>query len=175
MSRSLVSYFEAITIALAGTGGANTQDAVASADNAAERNFRAVIERTLEAAAEEMRGDTWGDPAEPWDDPDATDDYEAWPTDATLETRRELGRLYDRYDRRLAKLEAQLDRRLRKAERTFAHETRRQHRPWKIEKRRVKYEERVDRAYAKYEDKVDEENRRFAANRDRMLSRQYTG
>ena len=175
MSRSFLPVFAAITIVLAVPDATIAQDTVAPSEDAAERIIRQVIERTLEAAAEEIRGDTWGDPAEPWDDPDATDGYEAWPGDATLETRRQLDRRYAQHDRKLAKLEAQLDRKLRKAEREYARETRWEHRPWKIEKRRAKYEERVDRAYAKYEDKVDEENHRFAAKRDRHLSRQYTG
>ena len=158
-----------------GTSTATAQDTVAPADDAAERIFREVIERTLEAAAEEIRGDTSGNPDETWDDPDATYDYETWPSEDSLETQREFDRLYTRHDRKLAKIEEQLDRWLRKAERKYARETRREHRPWKVEKRRADYQARVDRAYAKYEDKVDQENRRFAARRDALLSRQYTG
>ena len=144
MSRSFLPVFAAITTVLAVPDATIAQDTVAPSEDAAERIIRQVIERTLEAAAEEIRGDTWGDPAEPWDDPDATDGYEAWPGDATLETRRQLDRLYAQHDRKLAKLEAQLDRKLRKAEREYARETRREHRPRKIEKtpRQIRRESR---------------------------------
>lgn len=173
MSRSFSSYFAAVAIvlasALAGPGAAIAQNTVYPSEDTAESVFLDVIERTLDAAADEIRRGRWGDPD------DSSGDYEAWPTDEDLETQRKLDRLYARHDRTIAKLEKQLDRRLRKAEKNFAHGPRRGHGPWKADKRRARYEARIDSAYAAFEDQVDQENRRFAARRDRILSRQYMG
>ena len=184
MSRSFVAILAAIAIftagALSGSGAAKAQDYGAPGDDLAETIFRDIIDRTLEAAAEEIRRSTWGDPAETWpdtwDNPDAADDeYRAWPADASPDTLHRLDKLYARHDRRIAKLEAELDRELRKVERRYQHSIEGEYRPRKIEKRRAKYEARVDREYAKFERKLDDENRHFAEKRDRILDRHYAG
>jgi hypothetical protein len=167
MSRSLVPILAALSFVFS-TGQfrpALALETAASNETLAETIFRDIIDRTLEAAVEEIRGGASDD----------LDEYETWSEDASPEALDRLDRLNARHDRRLAKLDRELERDLRKAERDFARHTDHHHGPRKSEKHRAKYDRRVDKAYAKYDTKRDRANHRFAERRERILYAQYDG
>ena len=173
MSRSLMPHF--LAIALFVTGGlatpsiASIEDAGLASEDLLDGILRDVIDRTLDAAREEVRRNTWVDPADP------ADAYQPVPADASAETRRELDQLYAEHDREIAKLEAELDHKLGKAESEFEREAAKEDETKKIVEKRAKLEEKVDKAYAKFEEKIDEKNARFAEKRDKILRERRDG
>ncbi len=128
-----------------------------------------VINRTVDAARQEVRRNTGIDPLQRGYDPSRS--YEPAPTDASEETRRELQKLNEEHDRKIAKLEGELQRKLRKAEDEFQREAAKEDKAEKIVEKREKLQEKVDEAYAKFEEKIREENERFDEKRSKILSK----
>ncbi len=126
-----------------------------------------VIDRTVDAARQEVRRNTGIDPLQRGYD--ASRNYEPAPADASDETRRELQKLNEEHDRKIAKLEDELQRKLRKAEDEFQREAAKEDKVEKIEEKREKLQEKVDEAYAKFEEKIGEENERFDEKRSNIL------
>ena len=159
----------AVTMVLAcGVSGASAQDAISSEDYV-EGIIRDVIDRTVDAARDEVRRNTGIDPLERGYDPSRK--YRPAPANASEETRRELRQLNEEHDRKIAKLEEELRRKVKKAEDEFQRESEKEDKAEKIDEKREKLEQKVDEAYAKFEEKIGEENERFDEKRSKILSK----
>lgn len=155
-----------------GVSGASAQEAISSEDYV-EGIIRDIIDRTVDAARDEVRRNTGIDPLERGYDPSRR--HRAAPANASDETHRELRHLNAEHDREIAKLEEELRRKLDKAEAEFAREAAKEDKPGKVEEKRDKLQETVDEAYAKFEEKIGDENRRFDEKRDDILSKSRAG
>ena len=159
----------AFAIALVlGVSGASAQQPSASQE-LIDGIIQDVIDRTVDAARQEVRRNTGIDPLKRGYD--ASKKYEPAPADASEETRRELQKLNEEHDRKIAKLEGELQRKLRKAEDEFQREAAKEDKAEKIEEKREKLQEKVDEAYAKFEEKIGEENERFDEKRSNILGK----
>lgn len=129
-----------------------------------------VIDRTAEAAREEVRRKTGINPLDRgYSD---KDDYLPAPSDLGDESVDELRRLDSEYDRKVAKLEDELKRKLNKAEREFRREAGKEDKPEKILEKREKLDKKVDKAHQKFEEKLRKENERYDRKRDQILAKQ---
>jgi hypothetical protein len=129
------------------------------------------IDRTAEAAREEVRRKTGIDPLDRgYGD---RDDYRPAPTDLRKESVDELRRLDSEYDRKVVKLEDELEQELNKVEREFRREAGKEDKPEKIQKKREKLDRKVDKAHRKFEEKLRKENDRYDRKRDQILSKHY--
>ena len=155
-----------------GVSGASARDAISSEDYV-EGIIRDVIDRTIDAARDEVRRNTGIDPLKRGYDPSRG--YRPAPANASDETRRELRKLNAEHDREIAKLEEELRRKLDKAEAEFEREAAKEDKSGNVEQMRDKLHEKVDKAYAKFEEKIGEENRRFDEKRDDILSKSRAG
>ena len=151
-----------------GVSGASAQQPSSSQD-LIDGIIQDVINRTVDAARQEVRRNTGIDPLQRGYDPSRS--YEPAPTDASEETRRELQKLNEEHDRKIAKLEEELQRKLRKTEDEFQREAAKEDKAEKIEEKREKLQEKVDEAYAKFKEKIVEENERFDEKRSKTLSK----
>ena len=151
-----------------GVSGASAQEAFSSEDYV-EGIIRDVIDRTIDAACDEVRRNTGIDPLERGYDPSRK--YRPAPANASEETRRELRQLNEEHDRKIAKLEEELRRKVKKAEDEFQRESEKEDKAEKIDEKREKLEQKVDEAYAKFEEKIGEENERFDEKRSKILSK----
>ena len=159
----------AVAMVLAfGVSGARAQDAISSEDYV-EGIIRDVIDRTVEAARDEVRRNTGIDPLKRGYDPSRR--HRRAPANASDETHRELRQLNTEHDRKMVKLEEELRRKLDKAEAAFDREAAKEDKREKVEEKRGKLREKVDEAYAKFEEKIGDENRRFDEKRDDILSK----
>lgn len=157
----------AIAVVL-GVSGASAQRP-SSSQELIDEIIRDVIDRTVDAARQEVRRNTGIDPLQRGYDPSRS--YQPAPTDASEETRRELQQLNGEHDRKIAKLEEELERKLRKAKDEFQREAAKEDKAEKIAEKREKLQEKVDEAYAKFEEKIGEENVRFDEKRSKILSK----
>ena len=157
----------AIAVVL-GLSGASAQPP-SSSQELIDGIIQDVINRTVDAARQEVRRNTGIDPLQRGYD--RSRKYQPAPTDASEETRRELHQLNGEHDRKIAKLEEELERKLRKAEDEFQREAAKEDKAEKIAEKREKLQEKVDEAYAKFEDKIGEENARFDEKRSKILSK----
>jgi len=163
----------AVAMVLAiGAVGARAADAMSSEDYV-EGIIRDVIDRTIDAARDEVRRNTGIDPLERGYDPSRK--YSPAPANASDETHRELQQLNAKHDRKIAKLEDELRRKLDKAEAEFEREAAKEDKPEKVEEKRGKLQEKVDKAYTKFEEKIGDENHRFDEKRDDILSKSREG
>ncbi len=115
---NLIPVVAAITLAL-GISIASAQQS-SSSQALIDGIIEDVINRTIEAAQQEVRRNTGIDPLRRGYDPARS--YEPAPANASEETRRELRKLNEEHDRKIAKLEEELQRKLRKAEEEFQRE-----------------------------------------------------
>ncbi len=155
-----------------GVSGASARDAVSSEDYV-EGIIRDVIDRTIDAARDEVRRNTGIDPLERGYDPSRK--YRPAPANASRETHRELRQLNAEHDRKIAKLEDELRRKLDKAEAEFEREAAKEDKPEKVDQKRDKLQEKVDEVYAKFEEKIGDENHRFDEKRDDILRKSREG
>ena len=153
---------------LLGVSGAAAQ-APGSAQELIDGIIQDVIDRAVDAARQEVRRNTGGDPLQRGYDRSRS--YQPVRGDASEETRRELQKLNQEHDRKIAKLEAELARKLRKAEDEFRREAAKEDKAGKIEEKRKKLQEKVDQASAKFERKIGKENQRFDEKRSKILGK----
>ena len=153
---------------LLGVSGAAAQ-APGSAQELIDGIIQDVINRTVDAAHQEVRRNTGIDPLQRGYNRSRS--YEPAPTDASEQTRRELQKLNQEHDRKIAKLEEELQRKLRKVEDEFQREAAKEDKAEKIEEKREKLQEKADEAYATFEEKIGEENERFDEKRRNTLSK----
>ncbi len=157
----------AIAVVL-GVSGASAQQP-SSSQELIDGIIQDVINRTVDAARQEVRRNTGIDPLQRGYNRSRS--YQPAPTDASEQTRRELQKLNQEHDRKIAKLEEELQRKLRKVEDEFQREAVKEDKAEKIEEKREKLQEKVDEAYAKFEEKIGEENERFDEKRSKILSK----
>ena len=151
-----------------GISGASAQQP-SSSQELIDGIIQDVINRTVEAARDEVRRNTGIDPLQRGYHPSRS--YKPVPAGASKETRRELRKLNEEHDRKIAKLEKELQRKLTKAEDEFQREAAKEDKAEKIEDKRENLQEKVDEAYAKFEEKIGEENERFDEKRSKILSK----
>jgi hypothetical protein len=128
-----------------------------------------VIDRTIDAAREEVRRNTGIDPLERGYD--RSRKYEPIRGDASDEARRELMKLNEEHDRKVVQLEEELQRKLEKERSDFRREAAKEDKSEKIGEKRHKLREKVDAAYATFEEKIAEENARFDEKRSAILGK----
>ncbi len=157
----------AIAVVL-GVSGASAQQP-SSSQELIDGIIQDVINRTVDAAHQEVRRNTGIDPLRRGYDPSRS--YQPAPTDASGETRRELQKLNEEHDRKIAKLEEELHRKLDKAEAESEREAAKEDKPEKINEKGDKLQEKADEAYAKFEEKIDEENARYDEKRWEILNK----
>ena len=151
-----------------GVSGASAQQP-SSSQELIDGIIQDVINRTVDAARQEVRRNTGIDPLQRGYNRSRS--YEPAPTDASEQTRRELQKLNQEHDRKIAKLEEELQRKLRKVEDEFQREAAKEDKAEKIEEKREKLQEKADEAYATFEEKIGEENERFDEKRRNTLSK----
>lgn len=163
--------FAAALVLAAATGSTSTwaHQPTSRSQGLLEGILQDVIDRTLEAAREEVRINTGIDPLRRGYDPRRR--YRPAPTDTSVEARRELRQLTAEHDRKIAKLEEELHRKLDKAEVEFERDAAKEDDPEKLAEKREKLEEKVDEAYEKFDEKIDEEHARFDEKRWKILGR----
>ena len=157
----------AIAVVL-GVSGASAQQP-SSSQELIDGIIQDVINRTVDAARQEVRRNTGIDPLQRGYDPSRS--YEPVPTHASEENRRELQKLNEEHDRKIAKLEKELQRKLRKSEDEIQREAAKEDKVEKIKEKRKKFQQKVAKAYAKFEEKIGEENERFDEKRSKILSK----
>ena len=157
----------AIAVVL-GVSGASAQQP-SSSQELIDGIIQDVINRTVDAARQEVRRNTGIDPLQRGYDPSRS--YGPAPNDASEETRRELQKLNEEHDREIAKLEEELQRKLRTADDEFQREAAKEDKAEKIEEKGEKLQEKVNESYAKFKEKIGEENQRFDEKRSNILSK----
>ncbi len=133
-----------------GISGASAQQP-SSSQELIDGIIQDVINRTVEAARDEVRRNTGIDPLQRGYHPSRS--YKPVPAGASKETRRELRKLNEEHDRKIAKLEKELQRKLTKAEDEFQREAAKEGKAEKIR------------------EKIGEENERFDEKRSKILSK----
>ncbi len=129
--------------------------------------IRDVVDRTLDAARNEVHRATGGDKARQNQPPPGR--YGHAPSGVNEETRRELRKPNDEHARKIAKLERELERKLEKAKREFRREAARENKRDKIRKKRKKLRDKVNKAHRKFEKKLAKENARFDDKQAKIL------
>ena len=157
-------------VALALSTSTSSAQQLSSSQDLVEGIIEDVINRTVEAAREEVRRNTGIDPLQRGYDPSRS--YEPAPSNASEETRRELQKLNEEHDRKIVKLEDELHQKLDKAQAEFEREAAKEDKREKIEEKREKLEQNVDEAYANFEEKIGEENERFDEKRSKILGKE---
>lgn len=158
---------------VAAQSATRAQSSTGNAQEVVDIIIEEVIDRTVEAARDEVRRNTGVDPLKRGYDPRRT--YEPVHAGVSAETRRELQQLNEEHDRTITQLETELQNKLDKAEAEFLREAEKEDKPEKVTEKRDKLQAKADEAYAMFEEKVGEENARFDEKRQEILSRERRG
>lgn len=132
--------------------------------------LREVVDRTMDAAREDVRAHTGVDLLERGYA--RNESHRSFPPDPPAEVRRELQQIEREHDREIAKLEEELHRKLERARAEFRREAAREDKPAKVRQKRRKLERKVQAAYDKFNAKIAAVNARADDKRERVLGKE---